>query len=418
MYRQLYETLVEVDCEGRARPGLAATWSQDGDGRHWRFTLRRDARFWDGSPVTAHGVVRAWASRAYPQGSPEAGPAIASASVEGQWELTVLLTEPSTSVAAFARPAFAVTGESSDGGWPLGTGPFRPRPGPGDSPQEIRLIAVGGASAVGAIAFWSSPVGDPRAALDAGADALVSIDPAVIAYARALPDFTTVPLPWSGTYVVAAPPGRWAAGDAPPSPPPAEALDGLARGAVRAEARPAEPPFWWKEGGCASPGGRSADAAGGVSRTRVVRPGREPPPRIVYPLGDAVARGIAERLVALAGRGPAMPSWLTDAVPGLRDSPGAVVAAGMEPTGLARAAREADALAFVVSLPRAPGGSCLSELLALDDPVAGAVLAQGNGLRVTPLVEVRPSLVIRRGVAGVSVHGDGTLSFHPGESKP
>jgi hypothetical protein len=46
------------------------------------------------------------------------------------------------------------------------------------------------------------------------------------------------------------------------------------------------------------------------------------------------------------------------------------------------------------------------------------VLAPGPGLRITALVDVRPSLVIRRGVAAVTVGGDGTLSFYPGGSEP
>src|SRR5436309_12674553 len=39
LFRQLYETLVRVDCEGRARPGLAASWRLDTSGA-WIVTLR------------------------------------------------------------------------------------------------------------------------------------------------------------------------------------------------------------------------------------------------------------------------------------------------------------------------------------------------------------------------------------------
>ncbi len=414
VYGQLYRTLVEIDCEGRARPGLAASWSHDRDGLRWRFTLRDDARFWDGTPVTAHAVARSWASGPSPSGSPVVGPGIASASVEGDRELTVLLTEPFPSVEAFARPALAVTGARTDGGWPLGTGPYRPLSDPSDDPRGLRLVATDGKAAM---SFRTTPGGDARAALDAGVDALVSTDPAVIAYARALPGFAAVPLPWSRTYVVAALPG-WSAGGDSSAAPPAEALDGLARGAVRAEARPAEPPFWWTTGGCGGAASSEAGAPGRIAAPSAAPARRATPPRFVYPLGDAVARGLAERLVALAGRGPATPAWLAAAVPGLRDASAAVVAAGMDPAGLALAVRRGDALAFVVPVPRAAGGACLSELLAADDEMAGAVLAPGPGLRITALVDVRPSLVIRRGVAAVTVGGDGTLSFYPGGSEP
>jgi len=410
VYGQLYRTLVEIDCQGRPHPGLAASWSHDRDGLRWRFTLRGDARFWDGTPVTAQAVARSWASGSPPAGRAGGAPGIASASVEGDRELTVLVSEPFRSVEAFARPALAVAGDRTEGGWPLGTGPYRPQQGPPDAPGEIRVVSVDG---TGAMSFRTFADGDARGALDSGVDALVSTDPAVIAYARALPGFSAVALPWSRTYVVAAPAGRSGGDDAPPTPP-SDALDGLARGAVRAEARPAEPPFWWAEGGCGGTVGPAPVAvAAGTAPARSVAAAR-----FAYPLGDAVARGLAERLVALAGRGGTTPAWLTTAVPRLAADAGAVVAVAMDPAGLARAARRGEALAFVVPLPRAPGGPCVSQLLAVDDVMAAAALDPGGGLRITPLVDVRPSLLIRRGVAGVTIGGDGTLSFHPGEPGP
>ncbi|PMR69934.1 ABC transporter substrate-binding protein [Halomonas heilongjiangensis] len=51
------ETLVDTDASGRPAPGLATRWHQADDGLRWRFTLRDDARFHDGSPVTAEAVV-------------------------------------------------------------------------------------------------------------------------------------------------------------------------------------------------------------------------------------------------------------------------------------------------------------------------------------------------------------------------
>ena len=60
LFRQLYETLVRVDCMGRVRPGLAASWRLDGDGRTWIVTLREGARFSDGTAVTAADVRAGW----------------------------------------------------------------------------------------------------------------------------------------------------------------------------------------------------------------------------------------------------------------------------------------------------------------------------------------------------------------------
>ncbi|NNE44362.1 MAG: hypothetical protein HKN12_09145, partial [Gemmatimonadetes bacterium] len=45
VFRMLYETLVDVACDGTVTPGLAEKWSGSADGREWTFDLRRDAWF-------------------------------------------------------------------------------------------------------------------------------------------------------------------------------------------------------------------------------------------------------------------------------------------------------------------------------------------------------------------------------------
>ena len=39
-FRQLYETLVRLDCAGVPQPALAASWTSGESGRRWTFTLR------------------------------------------------------------------------------------------------------------------------------------------------------------------------------------------------------------------------------------------------------------------------------------------------------------------------------------------------------------------------------------------
>src|SRR2546426_2341990 len=58
VFAQLYETLIRLDCAGRVLPGLAKAW--EGREDRWVLTLRDDARFWDGAPVTARDVVASW----------------------------------------------------------------------------------------------------------------------------------------------------------------------------------------------------------------------------------------------------------------------------------------------------------------------------------------------------------------------
>src|SRR4029450_12329475 len=60
LFRQIYETLVRVDCEGRVVPSLASSWRLSIDGHTWIVALREGARFSDGTPVTAREVRASW----------------------------------------------------------------------------------------------------------------------------------------------------------------------------------------------------------------------------------------------------------------------------------------------------------------------------------------------------------------------
>src|SRR5688572_2239822 len=60
LFRQVYETLIRVDCKGRVEPGLAESWRLEANGRTWIVTLRADARFSDGTPVTSSQLRASW----------------------------------------------------------------------------------------------------------------------------------------------------------------------------------------------------------------------------------------------------------------------------------------------------------------------------------------------------------------------
>ena len=53
----VFSGLVSLGPDGGYRPELASGWSVDPDGRRWTFTIRPDARWQDGMPVTADDVV-------------------------------------------------------------------------------------------------------------------------------------------------------------------------------------------------------------------------------------------------------------------------------------------------------------------------------------------------------------------------
>lgn len=55
---QITETLVNTHDDGTPAPGLAHKWSVSSDAKVWVFELRPNARFHDGTPLTASAVVR------------------------------------------------------------------------------------------------------------------------------------------------------------------------------------------------------------------------------------------------------------------------------------------------------------------------------------------------------------------------
>lgn len=58
--RQLFSGLVEVDEETNVLPAIASRWQVSADGRTYTFFLRPDARWSDGTPLTAKHFVYAW----------------------------------------------------------------------------------------------------------------------------------------------------------------------------------------------------------------------------------------------------------------------------------------------------------------------------------------------------------------------
>jgi hypothetical protein len=350
LFRQSSETLIRLDCEGEIRPALAVAWSPDTSGRVWTFTLGDEPSFPSGSP-TPELVVLAWQGR--PAALRAAG--IESAMALDQRRLVVTLRGREDSVPrAFAHPALALTRADS-------------APGP-----VTRVVTLPGGKPV--LDFRVSPGSDPRDALDRGVDLIVTRDPALVEYAASRPELATYPLPWSRTYLLLQPQG---------AEPIEEAVTGdsvrrsLARDAVRAEARIAEPPFWWDStAGCP---GVPGDTLRGASS------------RIVYPRGDEVARGLAERIVALAHSG----------------SP--LRAAALGEAALAVALRDGTERAYIVPVPRQSLAPCRDSA------------AWPSGASILPLIDTRARAILRRGAAALTVDWDGTVrvvGIHDGKDGP
>jgi hypothetical protein len=339
LFRSLFYNVVQLDCQGAVRPGVAESWTSDSGGRVWTFKLRERVGFQRGRPISADLVAGSMG------GPHNAGKALGIASVVALDErhARVSLGRQLSSPGLFADPALAlITGTAS-------TGP--------DAGGQISIPARAGMPAV---VFHFQSNTDARDALDR-ADLVVTRDPALVDYAKGLPEFATFPLPWSRTYALLQPAN-------------AEPLDAasagsgrglLAQDAVRADARAAEPPFWWNEV---------------ASCPERVRPGSTPTSsRVAYIRGDEVGRGLAERIVALARSGT---SLRTEA---------------LAPAEFITRLRSGSELAYVVSLPR--------QTLALCREAAGLP----DGARIQPLIDTRAHAIVRKGVPPLTVEWDGTV---------
>jgi hypothetical protein len=119
LFAQMYETLLRVDCTGRILPGLARAWSMDSSSgsQRWTFTVRDDARFWSGAPVTAAAVIASWRESAAGDGTNDiasrdrgslAALLVQHATALDERTLVVTLPEGDGSASLFAAPELAV----------------------------------------------------------------------------------------------------------------------------------------------------------------------------------------------------------------------------------------------------------------------------------------------------------------------
>ena len=309
------ETLVRLDCIGQVRPGLATQWVGDSTGRRWIFTL---------PTLAAADVVSAWRDRS---------PAVRDLGIDS----AVALDDRRLSVTLRGTP---------------------------DSAPRLfadRALAIPAARSASGVHLRVASERDPRDALDRGADLVVTRDPAVMDYVARRPEFTTFPLPWSRLYALVQPAGAMTIWELHAD----SVRRSLAEDVAQAEARPTELPFQWT-GKCPR-----------TERLWAVSPPIAP--RIVYPRDDGVARGLAERIVALA----------SDSVP--------LTAIGLGHAEFAVALRKQDDRGFVVGLARQAPAPC-HELAQL--PV---------GAHVHPIIETRARAIVRRGAPPLTVDWDGTV---------
>jgi hypothetical protein len=387
-----YETLVRVDCLGRVRPALAASWAADRQSTTWTFVLAEGARWWNGDPLTAADVVASWRAA----GTGFAGRLAESATPVDARRLTIQLGDLDPAVLAAAE--LSVRRRSPSGTWPEGTGAYRVD----DSTAEGSLVLLDTrAGSTARMRIWRGPVATARDAVDAGTDLLLTVDPELAAYASRGAAFHPSVLPWTETYVLLAPARRRE--DARDSTARANArggagLDATGRDAVRADTRAAGTPDWWD----------SYDACRVFAGPAAIPPPRDSLVRVLFARDDAVARALAERLAALVGmRGSPVATEDPDpAVAVLGRAGRRAIAIGLAGDSFTVSVRARNHAGYVVALPRQAAAPCAEvERLLRTAPW----LSDTAGASVIPLLDTRWRAVVRADRLGLSVDRDGTL---------
>jgi hypothetical protein len=327
---------LRLDCEGHPAPGLAVAWSRDTSGRFWTLALEQAASADSGIRWTASTLAAVW------RADPSAAAALRWAGVT-----SLVPLDERRLVAELATPSREVPTVFAD-----------------------RALGVPRAAGVG-LTLAPPPSGDLRDAIDRGIDLVLTADPDLVDYARRRPGATATALPWDHRYVLMLPNGSAGVGAAIPTDTTA-LRSALADGAVRADARAAEGPSWWEN--------RAA-----CPTWPAPKPSRAPGGAIAYPAADAVARGLAERIVALASAG------------GTEDAGTDVVARGLPADSFAVALRLGTERGYVLGVPLHAPVPCRE---SAPWPPRASVLA---------LVDTRSYAVLRRGAPALAVEWDGAV---------
>ncbi|MFI5310956.1 MAG: ABC transporter substrate-binding protein [Gemmatimonadales bacterium] len=395
VFRQLYETLARVDCEGQPRQALEHSWSRDSMGSVWTFVVAPGHTFADGSPIDAAAVVAGWEHRATP-GRTSALPRVISVQATGVREVRLRFAAPEENAPRIVSDwKFAIMGPAQPNGVPSASGPFviaSAEPASDGTIAALTLTPRDAGTHAPVLKFAAVSAGtDLRDALDRGIatiglariDVVLSRDPEVLAYVARRGDYRSIALPWDRTYVLVAAASALDAAT-PVSIPSAAERDALARDAVRSDARGAEPPFWWlQDSTCAA---SPRPPSGRVRR------------EVGYVAGDVISRELAERVVALAAL-PARPAWIPNSLVADARSPLRVVP--LPADSLDDAIASGRVAAAVLSRRRqAPAGcSAGAERVRARDEV--------------PLIDSRAHVIFRGSGAAFSIEGDGTIRFTP-----
>jgi hypothetical protein len=357
-----YETLLRLDCWGRLRAGLATLWQRGDVPGEWLLRLRPGATFWNGGSVTAADVVAAWRATGVAAPASIAARLADAASARAPDEVVVALGDLPLDV--LAEPSLRVMRSGlgpTDGSRGLGVPVTWPE---GTGQHRVALTGPGSGRFTGSLA---EPIHGPgprvRLVVATGADARDRVDTGadvVVTREAALRDYALA----TGEFVAAL--MTWdrtyvlaLQDDAPLTAEDLARLPDvrtqLARDVARVEARPASAgALHW-----------NADACRRYQSNRA----------------DPVAAALSGRIAAL----------------------GAIPAADGHPWPTASGHAP---VTFSVRLP------------ALDRTTRDLHISPCATGTLVPLVDVRATVLVRQGRAGVAVEWGGAIRLRPAPGPP
>lgn len=124
----VYDTLTTAGDKGEPAPALAESWTANDDATQWTFTLRKDATFSDGSPVTAKDALYSigrMVQKAAENGSRAGDIDMENSKATDDHTLVLATTKPTADLpATLTIGSFVVKDGTTEFTTPVGSGPF------------------------------------------------------------------------------------------------------------------------------------------------------------------------------------------------------------------------------------------------------------------------------------------------------
>lgn len=362
-------TLTVLDCESKLQPGAAVKWEKANEGRAWRFQLHKDLYPIDTTSLSVNALTARTLAR--------------------HWEQNIIRFDALEKIEAVSEYEIVFHLKEAQDSFPL----FLISP--------YFSLAIKDATHPGVVNRIDANA-DVRDMLedDSGMAGVITKDPDVIEYASSKSDWVTQPLPWDRTYVLVTKSHVLSDIDRVPTFPQGISSS-FVHDVVKSEAQVFQAPAWWEQ--------TAACSISFDTRESVVLNPFDIKQNILYPAGDVTAKALSERLAALASGAISVAGSdsLSAIVPGMGST-------SYDWSAVSIPSESGFNGVYIVSLPKQVFDPCLamenlkSTMPWLFDQVSG------RPYTFIPLVDTRPALIVRKGVANFDMDGFGRLYVsHP-----